>query len=374
MRRIVIIPLVIVVVGIMSYMYFGFETEVIKVGLLANLTGESSELGVNAMYGAKLAVEEINKDGGINGKLLELVVKDHKNDASLALSSCEDMFNEGIHYVIGPLTSGMAEHAVPYINSRDMLMISPTVSRNDLTGMDDNFLRLMPINKVQADFVAQKMREEGIRKAAVIHESINAAFAKTYSDYFKREFESLGGSVVYDDSFKNGQPFDVDHYMKALKESDAQSVLFIGNAYDSGMFFQYMAREQMSQKIYLSQWAMTADLLEQSGYTSDGGYIVSYLNQDSKATSYLSFKNKYRGLYGKDPTFVANLAYEAVTVLKEGLVLSDTENPESIKEAIIDIQQFQGLQGQLNINRYGDIMRDIYLYEIRDNAFQLIEE
>jgi branched-chain amino acid transport system substrate-binding protein len=119
---------------------------------------------------------------------------------------------------------------------------------------------------------------------------------------------------------------------------------------------------------------MTADLFEQAGYTSDGGYIVSYLNQDSKSTSYLNFKNKYRGLYGKDPTFASNLTYEAVNVLKEGLVHSDTENPESIKEAILDIQQFQGLQGQLNINRYGDIMRDIYLYEIRDNAFQLIEE
>lgn len=358
----------------MSYMYFGFETEVIKIGLLANLTGESSELGVNAMYGAKLAVEEINEEGGIDGRLLELVVKDHKNDASIALSSCEDMFNEGIHYVIGPLTSGMAEHAVPYINSRDMLMISPTVSRNDLTGMDDNFLRLMPINKVQADFVAKKMREQGIKKAAVIHESINAAFAKTYKDYFKREFESLGGKVVYDDSFESGQPFDVDRHMDGLRTSDAQSVLFIGNAYDSGMFFQYMARNEMLQKVYLSQWAMTRDLLEESGYTSNGGYIVSYLNQESQAAPYLGFKNKYRGVYGKDPTFASNLSYEAVQVLKEGLVLSDAKNTQSVKDAIIDIQQFQGLQGQLNINRYGDIMRDIYLYEIRENTFQLVEE
>ncbi len=371
-KKLAILMIIIGVVGIV-YFYNAIEKDTIKVGFIACLTGESSELGVTAMYGAKIAVEEINSSGGINGQLIELIIKDDKNDAKIAADKCKELSDQGVSFIIGPMTSGMAEFAVPFINENELLMVSPTISKNDLAGIDDYFIRLMPTNKIQADFIAEDMRKKGIKEGAVIYESINKAFAETFKNYFEREFISLGGNVVYSDTFTTNEPFDADRYLDNLDKSNAQSVLFIGNAYDSAVWFQHLSKREMNITVYLSQWAMTADLLEQSGSTSDGAYVVSYQNRRSEKDSYLKFSSKYRNIYGKEPTFSSNLAYEAMSVLKEGLKNANALNPEDVKSSILALQEFEGLQGDIIINRYGDVVRDIYLYEISDGHFNLVK-
>lgn len=371
-NKLIVIALLISAIGI-GLLYHSISKDAIKIGFIACLTGESSELGVNAMYGAKIAIEEINDSGGINGRLIELSIKDDQNNPKTALEVCKELNEEGVSFIIGPLTSGMAEHVVPYVNEHNILMISPTISRNDLAGLDDNFVRLMPTNKIQADFVAENMRNEGIKDAAVIYESLNQSFSKTYKEYFEREFNSLGGNIVYIDTFTTGELFEANRYISNIREKEVQSVLFIGNAYDSAMWFQHLAKEDLTLPIYLSQWAMTADLLEQSGNTSNGGYVVSYQNRASEKESFLKFKKKYQNMYGKEATFSANLAYEAMSVLREGLKESRVINTEEVKATILNIQEFQGLQGEIVINRYGDVLRDIYLYEIYDGKFNLVK-
>lgn len=369
-KKLLIVTLIIGIIGI-GFFYYITGKDTIKIGFVACLTGDASELGVNAMYGAKIAVEEINASGGISGRLVELIIKNDHNDSKIALEVCKELNAEGVTFIIGPLTSGMAELLVPYINREKMLVISPTISRNDLTGLDDYFIRLMPTNKSQADFVAENMRSDGVKDVAVIYESLNQSFSKTYKEYFEREFISLGGNLVYTDTFTTGEFFEAKRYLDNLEKKGVQSVLFIGNAYDSAIFFQHLSKNEMTQSVYLSQWAMTADLFEQSGNTSNGGFVISYQNRASEKEAYLKFKEKYQNIYGKEPSFSSSLAYESMNVLKEGIKASSTLETVDVKSKILEIQEYQGLQGKIIINRYGDVVRDIYLYEIYDGKFNL---
>ncbi len=96
----------------------------IKVGFVGGLTGRLSDLGTAGRNGVILAVEEINSRGGINGRPVELITKDDKQDPELSLRVDRELVDEGVAAIIGHMTSVMSMAVLPFINEEKILMIS----------------------------------------------------------------------------------------------------------------------------------------------------------------------------------------------------------------------------------------------------------
>ena len=131
----------------------------LKIGFAGSLTGRYSDLGVAGRNGATLAVEQINEAGGIHGRLVELIVKDDKNDPEVALQIDKELIEDGVAAIIGHMTSVMSTAVLPLINAvlplinkEKIVMVGPTTTTNELTGLDDYFFRT-----VSPDF--QQMRQ-----------------------------------------------------------------------------------------------------------------------------------------------------------------------------------------------------------------------
>lgn len=164
----------------------------IKVGFVGCLTGRLSDLGTAGRNGAILAVEQINEAGGINGRPVELIVKDDKQDPEVAVQVDQELIEEGVAAIIGHMTSAMSMVAVPLMNKEKMLMISPTTSTNKLTGIDDYFLRITPPSKIQTDHLAgHAFNVMELRKMAGVYDLSNRAFAEGAYNNFKSEFENI---------------------------------------------------------------------------------------------------------------------------------------------------------------------------------------
>jgi branched-chain amino acid transport system substrate-binding protein len=80
-----------------------------KIGFVGGLTGKSSDLGIQGRNSVMLAVEEINSQGGINGRPLQLITKDDKQDPQTALKVDRELIDEGVITIIGHMTSTMSE-------------------------------------------------------------------------------------------------------------------------------------------------------------------------------------------------------------------------------------------------------------------------
>jgi len=150
------------------------------------------------MDGLLKAVEEINSRGGVDGRPVELITKDDKQDPEEALRVDRELVDEGVVAIIGHMTSAMSMAVLPFINKEKILMISPTTSTNKLTGIDDFFIRIMEPHKSEIDHLArQAFKVMGLKKMAAIYDLSNRAYTEGYFHNFKQEFEGLGGKIIH---------------------------------------------------------------------------------------------------------------------------------------------------------------------------------
>jgi len=344
------------------------HTDKIKIGFTGSLSGTNSDLGVSGRNGAKMAVDEINEAGGINGRLIELTVKDDKNNRETALQVDQEFYKEDITIIIGHMTSEMAELTVPYINDKKILMISPTISAEYLSNADDYFLRMIPSNKEQASTISENMIENNIQKAAVLYDGSNLLFSENLKNQFISDYTALGGQVVFDEKFIIGS-INAEVMLENISASGAEAVFVISGADNVTYFSQSFYKNQSALDFYLPSWAMTSDLLEHGGQSIEGAHSVNFINTKSEKQSYLDFVEHYVQIFGSQPSFSSLLSYEAVMVLADSMTSTQTTNPDQLIEYILEKNTFEGLQNSISFTPAGDMIRDSYVYTVQDGKF-----
>lgn len=340
-----------------------------KIGFVGGLTGKSSDLGIQGRSGVTLAVEEINQQGGVNGRQLKLITKDDKQDSQTALKVDRELIDEGVVVIIGHMTSAMTEAALPLINERKIPMISPTTSTNKLTGIDDYFLRVINANiqltNLEADYAFRKLK---LRRIATIYDLSNRAYSEDFAANFKARFERLGGKVIAVDNFRAGPDVSFKNIAKKILQTKPDGLLIVAGALDTAMICQHVRMAGSKVPVLVSGWAQTPDLLRHGGPAVEGIIATQYVDHDSLVKPFVEFRKRYRTRFGDvEPTFAVVMGYEAVMVVKDAL--SKNPDPTKLKETILKQKTFNGLQGAFEIDSYGDAKRKAYIVTVRKNRF-----
>ncbi len=346
----------------------------LSIGFVASLTGSTSELGVNGRNGLLMAVEEVNAAGGINGKAVEVVIKDDQNNPEVGLAVDRELQKAGISFIVGHMTSNMAALSVPFVNSQDMLMINPTMSATTLFGQDDHVIGVVSPNSDQAAVIKESMVKDSVgKKVAVIYESQNLAYTKTVKDGIAQDIAPVGGQIIYEEAFlASANPNYLDIATQVLS-TQPDSIVILASSFDAAMFCQQFYKLNNQTPIYLAAWSMNNDLLLQGGAAVEGVTITSLIDLESQAPAYTAFRDNYLKKYGAEPTFAAVYTYEAAMMLFKTLTQTNKPDPETVKSAILENGTYQGLQNEIVIDGYGDASRTIYEYVVKNGQFTKAE-
>ena len=347
------------------------QNKTIKIGYAGSLSGVNSDLGVSGRNGAVMAVGVINSSGGINGKPLELLIKDDKNDKKIALEVDKELYKENVVAIVGHMTSGMADLTVPYINQNRILMLSPTIAADSLENRDDYFLRVIPSNKQQANAIAKAMHVEKVRKAAVVYDIDNLTFTDGLKKQFILDYLDRGGMMVFEEGFSSKNA-DFSALSTKILNTDAEGVFIIAASDSAVLLSQNFYKQGATIKIFLPSWAMTTDLLNHGGKTVEGANLINFYNNASDNEEYRLFKTQYAHDFGYDPSFAAQFSYEAVMVIAEAVRQSEDGRAPTLKKYILGHNTFKGLQGDIVFNEFGDMNRDSYIYKIRNGQFEVV--
>ena len=321
-----------------------------------------------------LAVEEINEKGGINGRPVKLISKDDKQTPETALKVDHELIEEGVIAIIGHMTSAMTEATLPLINEHKILMISPTISTNKLTGIDDHFFRVVNpnvhISISEADYAFDKAE---LRRIAAVYDLSNRSYTEEYIVSFKNEFEKRGGKIVSINPFKAGYDTNFKEIAQEAMQSSPDGLIIAASAIDTAMVCQHIRMTESNIPIFICGWAQTPDLLRHGGPAVEGVIGAMYINFFSTAKPFLDFKKKFKNRFGGDgPTFAVIFAYDTVMVLKEALLINP--DPRQLKQTIIKQKAFQGLQGVFKIDSYGDTRRIANFITVSENRFKILEQ
>lgn len=348
------------------------DPEPIKIGFLGGITGRFSVLGVDGRDGTLLAIEQANAAGGINGRRLELIIRDDRQDAEAVQNAFTALHDEQVVAVVGPFTSAMAVAVLPLINQYKLVTVGPTVSTNDLCDLDDYFLRVRPESKFLARNLAGIIyNERGIRKISVIYDLKNESHSKSWYKALQKNFEAFGGEIVKIQAFNSAERASYFQMAQELLKTPTEGIFILAGSVDTGLFSQQLKKLKYDKALFASEWSFTNDLLQMGGSAVEGMTIIHTFNPQDQTPAYLKFSADYQERFGRKPSFSAAHAYDSTKLILTGLATNP--DPDSLKKSLLQIPEFQGLQNSFQLNRYGDAERDLFTTTVKNGTFVVIK-
>jgi len=213
---------------LISFLLIGCEKEPIKVGFIADISTKQSQLGVDARNSVELYLNKINLEGGIDGRMIDLIVKDDGSDSVKASEAHREFKDEGVYFVIGHLTSDMSD-AVLNSQGEDLLFLSPSMSTDTLSENDDFFIRTSPINSRQGKIMSDYCHMNSIKDIVVIYDTSNEEYTKNLMDYFKEFYENDHFSLKAVIPF-NSKEDDLENVANKVTQLDPSTVFMGGSS------------------------------------------------------------------------------------------------------------------------------------------------
>ena len=334
-----------------------------RFGFIGTLSGKYSDLGLDVLEGVQLAIQEVNEQGGVKGRLIELVVKDDGGKPDQAIDCAKSLLKQGIGTIIGPNLSSVAVKLVPWCTEHNMLLVSPTVSTSLLAGIDDSLIRIIPHNgyhsaKTMAEFVKNKMQ---LDSGVILYDQNNAAYAEDIVVHTERALRELGVEIK-STPFNAGKNFDYGIMVRETVSAEIDFVYLISSALDSAMFCWQLKKQQRKPVIFVRDWALTDEFYRVGNEAVEGVILLTSAISLQETEIFNKFSMKMQERTRRKSGKFMLYGYEAAQVVLTGLV-ADSGN---LKQAILSIKTFQGLQDEFVIDSFGDVQRPVFSVRIEE--------
>jgi len=348
-----VLALTIIISGCMS-------NSPIKVGFVGTLSGSASNTAIAGKRGAEMAIDVINSSGGVDGRMIELVVKDSLNDSKIAKKVAEEFIEDNIQYVIGDFTSNLTENALEIIDGKDILYLSPTASSSIFQGKDDNLLRFTGNQQAMVEAIYSQMAMNGDKNVIILKDENNKAYVDSFSKDFESVLANMGGAIIDQVYFDGMQEIDESNIISTINgySEKYDGILLLANAPGTASLTQMIRTNEINSNIYTSGWSNTPNLLTLGGSYIEGIHTIGPIDYESNSVKYIEFSDLYIEYYGEKPTAGAMFAYDSMMALYKGLLDSRSVKAQDVKKTIIDIGIVEGLQDTFQIDEYGDSTRE----------------
>ncbi|TVQ98575.1 MAG: amino acid ABC transporter substrate-binding protein [Desulfovibrionales bacterium] len=346
----------------------------VRIGFAGPLTGPYSDLGVHGRNGAQLALEEINALGGVAGRRLELVVQDDGGTEDGAVEAIAKLIQARVVSIIGHMTSAQSIAALPVAQEAGMILLSPTTSTPELSGIKDVFFRIQPSTDTAAMVLAEYAAlDMGLDRIASVRDEANQGYSAPFHHAFAQEFQVHGGDIVLELTVKSRDYPDWLKVAEALNKIDPQAVLFILSARDAAALAQAMHLKGQFLPVISSGWAMTDELFTAGGRTVEKIIFAGHTFRQKPSEAYSRFEQHYRERFGHWPSFAARYAYDALHVMALGLERTQGSR-NGLAEALSKIRDYPGLDWPITIDAYGDTFGPIFVTMVRDGQFTTLKK
>ena len=345
------------------------DPEPIRIGFIGGLTGRSADIGEASRNAVQLAVQEVNAAGGVDGRPVELLVRDDANDPAVAGEAVRDLHAEGVAAIIGPNISAIAGGMVPVLNELEVVTISPTVSSLAFAALDDYFFRINSTTRQNAQAYAEHYAELGYRRIAAAIDDNNRIFSESWLQEFTDSFETIGGELVGFEVFDSTKNDSYAQTASALIEMNAEALMLIANSVDTAQLAQQIRKLNADILLIAAEWAASERLIALGGATIEGLELVQSYNRDDGSERYVAFREAYRSQFQQEPGYASLAAYDAATVLFRALAQSGSA--DNLKQVLLNLGEVQGLQQMVAFDRYGDAQRRAFFVAVRDGKFVL---
>ena len=335
--------------GVASY---SLAAEPIKIALAGPVTGPVAQYGDMQSMGALMAIEQINKAGGVNGSMLEAVTYDDACDPKQAVAVANKIVNDGIQFVVGHLCSGSSQPAADIYDEEGIMMITAASTAPELTEKGHTLIfRTIGLDTMQGptagNYVVEQLKP---KRAAILHDK--QQYGEGIATSVKKALDDAKIPVVLFEGVTAGDK-DFSALIAKLKKEDVDFVYFGGYHPEMGMLLRQSAENKFNARFMGPEGVGNSDISAIAGDASEGMLVTlpKAFDEDPKnAHLVAAFKAKKQDPRG---AFVFP-AYAAVQVMADAMTISKSQNPEKVAQALRS-NSFDTPTGILEFDDKGDL-------------------
>lgn len=339
------------------------EEEAIRIGLIAELTGDFKLDGERLLAGAELAVQEINDAGGVpigeTRRRIELITEDSQDSPDRAVDAARKLvYQDNVAAMVGLSLTRTALPVARLGENVGVPVISIGSTHPALTEGKRYVFRMPSTDSAQASIVAAFAASDLDAEAAAVLYDVASAYSTSVASVFQREFEAGGGRIVASETFTTGE-MDYRRQLERIRDAEPD-VIFLPS-------YRNEVRRQVEQARTLGLDAMYLGTDSWEGVQLPDGeraFFSYHWHRDAPREETRRFSAAYREAYNAPASGPAGLAYDATRLVLSAIEQQGRSDPESIRRGLAAMTHFDGASGSLTYGGTGDPIRDAVILSI----------
>ena len=343
-----------------------------RVGLFIPLTGSQASFGIDALNGARLAVDEINEQGGVLDHPVNLIVKDTESRTELIASIVGELIDtEKVVALIGEITTDRTLAAAPLAQERGIPLITPSATNEKITAAGNYVFRACYTDAFQAAIMTKFARSLDVEKVAMLFDGENP-YGASLSNAFKVDFVKQGGSIVAEQTYRAG---DVDYatQLNAIKLKNPD-IVFLPSYFAEAAVIIKQARQLAIEVPFVGTdgWD-SSELLKFAGQAVNNCYFASHFSSERPSDRAKPFSEAYRARFQAAPPALAALTYDTVWLLADALRRGGSSTSTALRDALAETKDFAGVTGTIAFDQDRNPKKPGIILRIQDGKFSYLE-
>lgn len=346
--------------------------DAVKIGLMAPLTGFAAADGLSVLNSVKLAVERVNREGGVLGKPVELVYYDDRADGKEAVALARKLIQQDrVAGVVGGSYSTPSRAAAPIFEDEEIPFVAAYAVHPDITKAGKYCFRngfLGMVEGKSAGYVSVEMKKA--KKIALL--TSDNDFGRTLAEGFKTYVDTRArdAQIVFSQTY----PFkekDFKPYLSKVKEAAPDILFASGYYFQTGPIVKQARELGLDVQILGEEGADSPKFLEIAGEAAEGFLIVTNLNRDDPRTVVQNFLKTFEDRYQIQPDMVGASAYDAFMIICDAIKRAGSTEGPAVQKAIAVTKDYNGLTGVLKgFTDIGEVVKEVQVQEVKNGRFR----
>ncbi|MBN1971153.1 MAG: ABC transporter substrate-binding protein [Candidatus Delongbacteria bacterium] len=344
-----------IVLLILAFVFLIFgcakKDDVVKVGSILSLSGSLAQYGELTKRGIELASEDINANGGINGKKIEMIYEDSALEPKLGITALNKLINvDNVEIVVGCVGSSVCLALAPVANETKTVVISAGATSPKLSEAGPYFFRVAPSDVYNAVFLVKWLKEENIKTVGIVY--LNNEYGVGLKNQAVYESEQENIEVLISEGILEQQN-DFRSMLQKFKRLSPDAILLFTHSEEAGYVLKQSREIGLNSDYYGGDALSDPIVYKIAGNTIDGlKYVIP---SSGTGELYMDFKEKYLNKYREEPSAVPMKSYSALMIAAEA-IKNGGYNGEEIQKNLLLIKEFDTPMGIIHFDKNGDVI------------------
>jgi branched-chain amino acid transport system substrate-binding protein len=342
------------------------------IGEVLSMTGSQATFGTSTHNGVELALREINEAGGVKGKKLKSITVDNQGKPDEAATAVTKLITQNnVIAILGEVASSRSLAMAPIAQNYSTPMVTPSSTNPEVTAKGDYIFRVCFIDPFQGTVMAKFAAENLKLKKIAILRDVKSDYSVGLADYFIETFKKLGGEVVVDQSYSEGD-VDFKAQLTAIRAKKPDGIFVPGYYTEVGLIARQAREIGIKVPLLGGDGWDSPKLYEIGGAALDGTYFSNHYSSEDKSAHVQGFISKFKAAFGVVPDGLAAMGYDAAKVLIDAMTRSATLDKKSIRDALAATKEYQGVTGKITIDEKRNAVKPAVVLRVEKGEFKYV--